>query len=100
MDAAELKAAALLLLDGGTAWCQGANARDSAGVFCPIGSPDAVSWDIYGAMVKSMEPGDQASFSELYADLSSSIPGSFKSRDIEAWNDEANWGDVASFLAP
>lgn len=100
MTPAELRSAIDTLLDGGNAWCKGANARTAAGLPCAPRSADAVEWDLMGAIIKAFEgESDYTSYHAVLKDLTQNIPSSFKSRDIEAWNDEMDWSDLEDALS-
>ena len=90
MSAQTLIAAASAILAGGAAWTQGANARNADGKPVPILSADAVTWDVFGALQKALYAGGTPvlrDFHAAYAIMRSRIPNTFKSRDIEKWND-------------
>lgn len=102
MSVATLKAAALAIFTGPASWCKGANARDSNGLPCPILSPDAVAWDLYGAIYKAARAGGNTNYTflhELLSDLADGI--TFKSRDLEAWNDDSStvYSSITSILS-
>lgn len=97
-----LKADIVTLLSGGSAWAKGAVARDSAGLPCAALSPDAVAWDLYGALLKVISDSSQPDHSMLHRMneyLRNSIPSTFKSQDIDAFNDAAVWADIDSLLS-
>lgn len=82
-------------------WCKGANARDAAGVYCGAGSPNAVAFDIYGALQKAVFDAGAANYkdmNEAYHMLRSAIPAGYKNQDIESWNDDATFADVQALL--
>jgi len=102
MSVATLKAAALAIFTGSSVWCQGANARAANGDPCPILSPDAVAWDLYGAIYKAARAGGNTNYTDLHglmADLSDGLV--FKSRDLEAWNDDPSttYSSITSILS-
>lgn len=100
MESHELKTAVLALLDGGSAWCKNANAVDGSGNRISPLHPDAVSWDLMGAIIKAFEgETDYTSYHLVIKDFTDAIPLSFKSRDIEAWNDDADWSDISQAIA-
>lgn len=97
MNHTDLVSAILTLLNGGNAWCKGANARDSSGRPCSPLSPNAVQWDFMGALIKSYEGvSDYTEYHKVLSDLTANIPLSYKNRDIESFNDDAEWGDLVS----
>ena len=102
MTAATLKAATLAILGDGASWTQGALARKADGKPCSPFHQDAVEWDVMGALIKaqleSTEP-NYASYQLVYDDLRGNIPGSYKNQDIESYNDEATWAQVAALFA-
>ena len=99
MTSAEFLTAIIALLNSGTAWCKGANARDADGLPCAPRSPNAVSWDLTGALIKLSEgQSNYTSFNETLSILTTRVPATFKSRDIEAWNDTATWTSVLALL--
>jgi hypothetical protein len=101
MMATLLSAAAAILGSSGT-WCKGANARDANGVWCPIGSSRAVSWDLYGALKRSQAQGSYsvADFDSAFAHLRAKVPVGFHhdNRDIEYYNDSLTFGDLAALF--
>ena len=93
-----LKAAALALLGGsGADWSEGATARDAVGNPCAPLSPNAVSWDIMGALIAANEGNSNyTNYNLVYKHLQGNIPSEFKNRDIESYNDSGlAWGDVS-----
>lgn len=101
MSSQDLIDAAIATLATASDWCQGACARKADGVACPIGHPDAVAWDIYGALVKAHWDSSDQDFTfltEAYETLSGRIPSDYKSRDIEAWNDDSDYNTVMNLL--
>lgn len=104
MSAATLKAAALVLLATGSGWTKGANARLANGLPCSPGHPDAVTFDIQGALLRaqynSSEP-NYGSLNSVYNTLRGKIPGGSKNSDIESYNDDSNvlWAQIASIFA-
>lgn len=99
MTPAELRSAVITLLNGGNAWCKGAGARDANGLPCPPRSPNAVEWDLTGAIIKAFEgETDYTSYHVVLKELADNIPTSFKSRDLDAWNDSIEWDDLTSAM--
>lgn len=91
------------LFEGGNSWTKGTSARDADGLPCPILSSRAVSWDLIGALIKANHTEGNTDFTALnaaYADLCTMIPPSFKSKDVEAYNDVAEWDDIDAFFNP
>lgn len=90
MSAETLLSDAFAILANGAAWTKGANARDANGKPVPILSATAVKWDAFGALHKALYAGGNPilrDFHAAYGHMRSRIPNTFKSRDIEAWND-------------
>lgn len=90
MSAETLLIDAKAILANGAAWTRGANARNADGKPVPILSADAVTWDVFGALQKALYAGGSPvlrDFHAAYAIMRSRIPNTFKSRDIETWND-------------
>lgn len=99
MTPAELKSAALTLLDGGDAWCKRANAQLASGLPCSPLSAAAVKWDLFGAIRKAYEgETDYTSYHLVLKDFTDGIPPSHYNRDIESWNDVAVWNDIEGIL--
>ena len=101
MSAQDLINSAISILASEDDWCKGSCARKADGKACPIGHPDAVSWDIYGALVKAHWASAESNFAflnEANLLLTSRIPSDYKSRDIEAWNDDSSFADVINLL--
>lgn len=94
-----LKDAIITLLDGGDAWTTGATARDADDKPCPPLSANAVKWDLMGALIKSNAGATNfTAYHEVLKELAAGIPASYKSRDIESWNDTVSWSDISSSL--
>jgi hypothetical protein len=71
-EAAELTAAAMMsearrLVNSG--WCQGAHARDRAGLEVPSWSEDARSWSLLGALLSSWHRQDSHDDADVVAQL-------------------------------
>lgn len=101
MSAQDLIDAAIALLAADTDWCQGATARKSDGLPCAPGHPDAVSWDIVGALRYSWQNGPETSFlfyNEAYDTLRGRIPSGYKNQDLESWNDSTDYATVMDLL--
>lgn len=102
MSDVTLKAATLAILDGGAAWTQGALARKIDGLPCSPFHTGAVVWDVQGALIKaqleSAEP-NYASYQLVYDQLRSNIPPGYKNEDIESYNDDVTWAEVAALFA-
>lgn len=95
-----IKADMLTLLGGGANWCKGSNARDSSDFPCPVFSAGAVKYDVYGALLHATRlETDHVLFHAVYEDLKSKIPGTYKSHDMEAYNDDVNWADILTMLS-
>ncbi len=95
MTPEELKTALTTLLDNGDAWCKGAVARTASGLPCAPRSPNAVSWDLTGALIKAFEgETDYTAYHTVLDELTQGIPPEFKSRDLDAWQDTVDWGDL------
>jgi hypothetical protein len=89
----------LQLLQGGNAWTKHANARDSFEMPVPILSDDAIKWDLFGAIVRVLGPDRPfALYQSVYDYIRTQIPQDYKSRDMEAWNDDIEWVIVESIL--
>lgn len=104
MSVATLKAAALAIFTGAASWCQGANARDAGGKPCPILSPDAVAWDLYGACYKAARAGGNTNYTDLHgllSEVTGDITPGFRSRDLESWNDhgDTNYSSITTILS-
>ena len=103
MSAETLLTDAEAILANGAAWTQGANARNADGKSVPILSADAVEWDVFGALQKALYADGTPvlrDFREAYAIMRSRIPDTFKSRDIETWNDSVSTFAEVSVLFP
>lgn len=88
------------ILAGGANWCKRANAVDSNGKPVSIHHHSAVKWDIYGALKKATFSDDTfAEFYVTYNYIKNKIPPSYKSRDIEAYNDDANWAQILELIS-
>lgn len=90
MNAKELLARALDILDKGSAWVKFDNAVDDNDKFSPIHNKQSVKWDIYGALRKAHEESGNLNWREwqiAYEVAKKAIPPSFRNRDIEDWND-------------
>lgn len=99
MTSTQLVAAILALLDNGNSWCKGTNARDAAGLPCSPMSSFAIEWDIMGALIKAYEgQTNYTAYHEVLQGLTSKIPSDFKSRDLEAYNDDVDWSAIAALL--
>lgn len=95
------------IFSGASLWCKGANARDSTGKWCSPLSPNAVAWDIYGALIKA-KAGNAAyhdsDFDTAYAHLRGKIPAAFtgagalKNTDIEHYNDTLVFGSISGLF--
>lgn len=71
-EAAELTAAAMMsearrLVESG--WCQGAHARDGAGLEVPSWSEEARSWSLLGALLTSWHRQDSQKDADVVAHL-------------------------------
>lgn len=71
-EAAELTAAAMVneasrLVESG--WCQGAHARDDAGIEVPSWSDEARSWSLLGALLASWHRQDSQADANVVAHL-------------------------------
>lgn len=99
MSAETLLTDAFAILANGAAWTKGANARDANGKPVPILSAAAVKWDVFGALHKALYAGGNPimrDFHAAYGIMRSRIPNTFKSRDIETWNDaSATFAEVS-----
>lgn len=97
MSVETLRAAMFNVLNQGAAWAKGAVARKANNLPCAPLNPIAASWDLMGALVKaqaaSTEP-DFASYHGVYDELRAAIPATYKSRDIEAYNDDVSWTEI------
>lgn len=102
MSEVTLRAATLAILDGGAAWTQGALARKVDNLPCSPFHVDAVKWDVQGALIKaqleSAEP-NYVSYQLVYDHLRSYIPPGYKNEDIESYNDDSTWAEVAALFA-
>lgn len=101
MSAQELITQVITTLATEDKWCKGANARNAAGVYCGAGSPNAVAFDIYGALQKAAFEAGATTFTDMneaYNMLRDAIPADYKNRDIESWNDDATFADVKELL--
>lgn len=104
MSAATLKAAVLTILAGGASWTQGALARKADGLPCSPFHPDAVEWDMMGALIKAQLESDEpnyASYQLVYASLRDALPAGTRNKDIESYNDDADvaWSDINALFA-
>jgi len=90
------------------AWCKGANARDASGKWCSPLSPNAVAWDVYGALMKAWHSNvayHDSDFQTALAYVRAKIPAAFtgggarKNTDIEAYNDTLAFGSVAGLFS-
>ncbi|WEM34508.1 hypothetical protein [Xanthomonas phage X1] len=104
MSQATLQAATLAILAGGASWTQGALARKADGLPCSPFNEDAVTWDMMGALIKAQLESDEpnwTSYHLVYNALRDALPADYKSRDIEAYNDDADvvWGDISALFA-
>lgn len=103
MSAETLLTDAFAILANGAAWTKGANARDVDGKPVPILSAAAVKWDAFGALHKALYAGGTPIFRDFhgaYGIMKSRIPNTFKSRDIETWNDYVSTFAEVSVLFP
>ena len=101
MSATDLITQVKTILATEAKWCKGANARDAAGIYCGAGNPNAVAFDIYGALQKASLEADAPNYrdmNEAYILLRDAIPATYKNRDIESWNDDATFADVQALL--
>lgn len=100
MSVSSLLSAAAALIATETAWSKGANARDADGNYCPILSPNAESWDLFGALVKARADENETLdiFHSAYSVIRKNIPSDRKNQDIESYNDEMDFGDVAAMF--
>lgn len=87
-------------------WCKKANAKTSTGKWCSPLSPNAVAWDIYGALWKAFKTGAyvDTDFHAAYAHVRAKIPVNFPNThqhnaDIEMYNDSLAFGSVAGIFA-
>lgn len=91
---------AAALVSTQAAWCIGANARDASGVWCPIDSPRAVAWDIFGSLKKAQLAGSYSvsDFELAYVHVRGKIPSGFhhNNQDIEYYNDSLTFSEVAA----
>lgn len=95
----DIKAAAKVIILASGNWCKGASARDSNGLPVAAMHPDAVQWDIEGALRKAwIESGDvdYSSLNAARSAIGANVPTSFKSRDTAAYQDTI---DHATMLA-
>jgi hypothetical protein len=88
-------------------WCKGANARTASGKWCSPLSPNAVAWDVYGALIKAKANNAAyhvSDFDAAYAHLKAKIPvvhtgaGALKNNDIEHYNDTLAFGSIAGLF--
>ncbi len=101
MSAETLKAATLTLLDTGMGWTKGANARLADNSPCSPLHPDALVFDMMGALIRAQFESDEPDFSSFHAvynELRSNIPVDYKNEDIESFNDDALWADVEALF--
>lgn len=97
MSSEDLKNEIISLINSG--WTQGANARNAEGLPVPARNPDAVEWDIMGAIIKATEGfTDFTSYHEVLRELTDNMPEDYKSRDLEAYNDDAELSDILDLL--
>ena len=101
MSTETLKAATLAILADGANWTQKANARLADDKSCSPTHPDATKWDVMGALIKaqkdSIEP-NYVSYHAVYADLRSKIPDTYKNTDLESYNDDVTWAEIAALF--
>lgn len=97
----ELLTATQAVLGTESEWCKGAGARKVSGLPCAPLNPDAVSWDIWGALVKaSVDIGASLETRNLvYKYLRDNIPSDYKNRDIESYNDAIEFADLAGLFS-
>ncbi len=101
MSVAALKAEMISILGGGANWCQHANAQNSNGEPCPIGNGDAIKWDIFGALLQAKRNLDLPTwqeYHELYNEMESKIPSTYRNRDIESYNDDTDFTGVLALI--
>ena len=94
---------AFAILADGSAWTQGANARDVDGKPVPILSPNAEKWDAFGALQRALYANGSPvmrDFHGAYGAMRDRIPTYFKGRDIEKWNDSATSFAELSIIFP
>ena len=101
MSEATLKAATLALLDNGLGWTKNANARLGDNKPCSAMQAGAVVFDIMGALIRaqadSTEP-NLVSYHAVYNTLRSKIPTTYKNEDLESYNDDVTWAEVAALF--
>jgi hypothetical protein len=107
-EAAEVTAAAMvsgarsLVVSG---WCQGAHARDEAGLEVPSWSEEARSWSLLGALLTSWHRQDAQEDANIVAHLADAhalgratevLGEVIGTASLERWNDDRrrNQGDV------
>lgn len=89
------------ILACGSAWCKKNNAVDENNKPIPIFSPLAKKYDIYGACVLAHRRSGETHFGSLqyiFKYLKNCIPDTYKSKDIEAYNDDIDWKKVEEIL--
>lgn len=120
MSVAEIKSRMVTILNGGNAWCKGSNAVDSNESPVSALSPDAVKWDLYGALWKAnfewsvdnnqTDPINWSVFHQTYNAIKDAVfpgwssetfttPANQWNFDFELWNDSADWSDVLAVLS-
>ena len=102
MSAQNVLNGARALLSTEAKWVKFCSAKTAAGDMVGWNHPDAVAWDLYGAMRKSaynLYGNDHTHMSEAYDIVEARIPGSAKSRDFDAYNDSSTYDQVMSILA-
>lgn len=102
MSAQNVLNGARALLSTEAKWVKFCSAKTAAGDMVGWNHPDAVAWDLYGAMRKSaynLYGNDHTHMSEAYDIVEARIPGSAKSRDFDVYNDSSTYDQVMSILA-
>lgn len=100
----DVLARARVRLDGGSAWCRGAVAKNPDGAPVDAGGVEACAWDVLGAIIAETGPeagwSDRVYFAtnEVAARL---VASPFDGRAaVTAWNDDrrTTWNDVDAVL--
>ena len=93
----------LNVLDSGNNWCKNFNAINNDSHMVSALHPTAVKWDIVGAVLVAQS---QMNATKHYGNywtvlklLTASIPTGYKSRDLEAYNDDCEWSDIEALIS-
>lgn len=102
MSAQNVLNAARALLSNEAKWVKFCSAKNAAGEMIGWKNPDAVAWDLYGALARAsynLYGNDHTNLSAAYDIVESRIPVDAKSRDFDVFNDGATYAQVIAILA-